>query len=258
MLGHSINFDMKNYFLIFTTIQLLALDISYSSPETSSATIQVGIRGRWQTGNLNQIALNPAASLTILQPRFEFDLRGYYQFLRVNGFTAISDFWSSATYRHEAPHRFFPLIATNYGFAKSYKIDHSLLFGAGFGINLYRSSATSFFRLQFFSGYMNFKFENREPHVAVAFGNAAILAIPLQERINISWELHTYHSGKDSQFWGANNQLAIHYRVFKSLSVNLNHSTIFNKKTVENIHKSNTLLLFGIQYKFIKNNSQRR
>lgn len=246
---------MKKFILVFTIIQLLTLDIALPSPENSSTALQAGIRGRWQTGNLNQLALNPAANLSISQRKFDLDLRGYYQFLRVNGFTAISDFWTSAANRYQPTQRFFPLIAANYGFAKSYKIDHSLLLGTGFGVNLYAPTATSFFRLQFFAGYMNFQFESREPHTTPALGSAAMLTFPLQERVNISWELHTYYSGKDSQFWGANNQLMIHFKVLKSLSINLNHSTIFNKKTVENIKNTNTLLLFGIQHNFIKNNS---
>ncbi len=245
---------MKKFILVFTLIQLLTLDIALPSPKNASMALQVGIRGRWQTGNLNQLALNPAANLTISQGKFDLDLRGYYQFLRVNGFTAISDLWTSAAYRHQPTRRFFPLIAANSGFAKSYKIDHSLLLGAGFGVNLYNPAPTSFFRLHIFAGYMNFRFETRGPHTTPALGSAAILTFPLQERINISWELHTYHSGKDSQFWGANNQLMIHFKVLKSLSINLNHSTIFNRKTVENIKNTNTLLLFGIHYNFIKNN----
>jgi hypothetical protein len=57
---------------------------------------EIGIKGRRQTGNLNQLALNPTLKVVLYKKRFYTQLQGNYQYLNVNNYPFISDFWSSA------------------------------------------------------------------------------------------------------------------------------------------------------------------
>ena len=52
---------------------------------------EIGLRGRWQMGNLNQLAINPNARLELSKTAFNTRLNANYQFLSVGNFTIISD-----------------------------------------------------------------------------------------------------------------------------------------------------------------------
>ena len=51
----------------------------------------------------------------------------------------------------------------------------------------------------------------------------------------------------------ANNQLVLLFKLFRNFSLSANHSIIFNNKTVADIKKINTLMMFGIRYQFQNN-----
>ncbi|MGH1363994.1 MAG: DUF481 domain-containing protein [Calditrichia bacterium] len=239
----------KNQIILQVALaSLLLTPNAYSQPDSLSIAVEIGLKGRWQTGNLNQLAINPDASLVLSKAAFSSEVQASYQYLRVNGFVAISDFWTMGILRHRPNRTLFPMLATNYGFAKSYKIDHSFLIGPGVGINLYNNSPGDFLRVQVFAGYMNIKFESKDPHSTAAIGTISQSAFSISKRMNIAWDFQTYNPGLDAEYWGFNNRIIIHYMVIKNMSLNLGHTVIFNNKTVASIKKTNGLMLFGIQY----------
>lgn len=222
--------------------------IGLSQKDSLSVNAELGIRGRWQTGNLNQLGLNPDARLLLSNTKIALDFRASYQYLRVERFTAISDFWTSGLISYTPTRRFFPILAGYYGFAKSYKIDQSLFVGTGAGSNIINKSNRSFLQIHAFVGYFQFEFEEQDIHSTFAIGSIMKAAIPLGKPFHITWQLDTYHATFDSDLWGASNVIMINYQISKKLFLNLSHNTIFNNQSATNIKKVNTLMMFGIRY----------
>ena len=239
---------IKHKYLLITLLQAILLSSAFSQTDTLTISSEIGLRGRWQTGNLNQLALNPTAHLLFSKKAFQAEVKGIYQFLRVEGFTIISDFWINGMVQLVPHKRIYPLITTNYGFAKSYKIGHSLLVGGGLGINLYQKSPRSFLQVNAFAGYMDLQFENEPRLSAPSLGTLLKAAVPIADRIHLSWELQTYHPDFNREYWGANNIVRLHFQVVKNLSLTASHHTIFNNKAITGIQKTNTLMLFGLQF----------
>ncbi|MEM7371157.1 MAG: hypothetical protein AAF587_21255 [Bacteroidota bacterium] len=206
-----------------------------------------GLRGRWQTGNLSQIGINPYGRLTLMHPTYRSEWQVSYQYMNVSGFTVISDLWANGFHAISPQKRLHPLLAIYTGFAKSYKITESLVTGAGAELNLYQQSPMNFVRAHLFGGYMHVQFEQESPHTALAVGTGIRSAFPLGKRIQLLWDFDTYHSTKETAFWGANNRLVLLYPLFKGLSLNLSHTIIFNNKTFPDLKKTNSLMQFGIQ-----------
>lgn len=225
----------------------------FAQSDSLSVNLELGLRGRWQTGNLNQFAINPTASLKLSKTTFDLELNSQYQFLKVSGFTAIKDFWNIGIYRHRPGRKIYPMLATNLGFAKSYKIDHSYLAGGGVGLNLYRKSPIKYIRINVFAAYLDLAFATEIPHSSFAVGSNLKGSFPLVKGMIFNWELHSFLSGTDTEYLGVNNLLQLHYKVSKSLFLTLSHNMIYNKKQIPDIEKVNTLMLFGIQYQIHNN-----
>ncbi len=60
---------------------------------------------------------------------FNAEIHSNYQYLKVGGFTAVSDLWTIGVFRIQSEKQFFPMATTVFGFAKSYKIEHSVMLG---------------------------------------------------------------------------------------------------------------------------------
>ncbi|MEE9213720.1 MAG: hypothetical protein V3U54_02860 [Thermodesulfobacteriota bacterium] len=56
----------------------------------------------------------------------------------------MNDLWAMGIHRYNPDGTIFPLIATNYGFAKSYNIKQSFLIGAGAGRNIRNNSLPNY------------------------------------------------------------------------------------------------------------------
>ena len=119
---------IKNYIAFLYFLAILLLSPLFISAQNDSLTTQVelGLRGRWQTGNLNQFVINPEARISLSKNSFSTTLNATYQYLSVEEFTAINDLWIYSEFNWQSHKKVFPLIASYYGFAASYKIDQSL------------------------------------------------------------------------------------------------------------------------------------
>lgn len=234
--------------IVLSLFILLGWQSLRSQSDSLRIQLEVGLRGRWQSGNLNQLGLNPHGKLLLANSHQRSDWQATYQYLTVEGFAIISDFWLSGFHAFQPNKRIHPLAAVFTGFAKSYKITESLVSGVGAEVNIHQASAMNFLRMHLFAGYMHVTFQQELPHTALAIGSGLRSAFPLGKRLQVIWELDTYHSSKEVAFWGANHRLILLYPIFKGISFNLSHTTIFNNKTFPELKKTNTLMLFGIQF----------
>ena len=189
---------------------------SQSSKDSLSIKGRLGLMGRWQTGNLNQISIMPNGGISFDKSSYYTEFNASYHYLKVGGFNAINDFWTYGLFQYQPNHRVFASIHTIIGFAKSYKIDHSIVMGIGGGVNIHKKSSLNFLQIHLYTAYLNFQYETENPHEAVAIGSQIRAMLPLNNHINFRWELSTFHSLKDTNFWGGGNLIQLNILVLKT------------------------------------------
>lgn len=212
----------------------------------------IGLLGRWQTGNLNQISLMPTGSISMAKPSYYANVNASYHFLRVNGFDVINDFWANGLFQYKPANSIYPSFHTTVGFASSYLIDHSSLTGVGLGANIHQKKR-SYLQAHLFTAYLNFKYQEESPHTALGLGSLIRANIPINGQVMLHWVFSTYHSTKEPGFWGGGNLFRLNIMLLKSLSLNITHQSYYNNKTATTIKNTNTEMLFGIQYNFSNN-----
>ncbi|MBL4708235.1 MAG: DUF481 domain-containing protein [Flavobacteriales bacterium] len=235
-----------------TILFFVLLSSAYSFGQNDSLKIrtEIGVRGRLQTGNLNQFAINPNAKLGISKDKFNTEFQADYQYLNINDFVVKSDFWSSGIYQHRPNRRMYPMAIARYGFSKSYRINQSILSGIGAGVNIRKKSPTDLIQLNAFTGYMNIEFENDIKHISIVGGLLIKMMHSISKRIHVLWDLNSYHSSTDNQFWGLYNLVMIQYKIHKNIALNLSYNSTHNNKTIVGMKKTNTLMLFGFNYQY--------
>jgi hypothetical protein len=124
--------------------------------------------------------------------------------------------------------------------------------GIGLDWNLRNKSMSDKIQLNVFTGYMKFEFETTDSHSSLASGFLSKLTHPISGNLNIIMEMQSYHSATTSTIWGVVNKISIQYKLPKNLFLNITHKIIYNSKTVADIKKGNTILLFGISYRYNK------
>lgn len=215
---------------------------------------EVALLGRRQTGNLDQLGLNPSARLSLQKNAYSVEVSGNYQFLEVNYFRSINDLWINGLLKIKPTERVYPFAIAYYGFADSYRIDESLVAGVGAGINVFEHSLKKFLQVHLHGGYASLDFQEALSQSSPIVGSLIKARVPIdQGKLSLLWEFHSYHSLEDKQFEGVNNILQIRFSVFKGLHLNVSHTTIFNNTVNEGIAKTNTLMMFGLAYAFNKN-----
>ncbi len=236
-------------FLLGVTHSIAQSPSSNPSSEYSSYIKgRLGLMGTWQTGNLDQLSVLPNGGISIVKNAYFAEFNASYHYLNVRGFNAINDFWTYGLFQHQPNHRVFPSIHTIMGFARSYKIEHSIVTGAGGGINVKKKSPDNFLQLHLYGSYLNFQYEMEGTHKAVAIGSLIRAMLPIKTHISLRWELSTFHSLWETNFWGGSNLLQLNISVLRNLSMNLSHQSYYNHQTAMDIENTNTEMLFGIQY----------
>ncbi len=220
--------------------------------DTLQVNGQIGLLGRWQTGNLSQLSVMPNGALLLDNRSFHAGLSVSYHFLRVNGFTVKDDLWINGLFQSQPDHRWYFSAHAVVGYAASYRIDHSSLSGAGLGWNIRPRRGEDFVQLHVFAGYLNFKYQIELQHAAVGLGSLLRVSLPVGDRLRLRWELTSYHSARTTDFWGGGNLLQLHFLLTPRFSVNITHQTYYNHQTVEPIEQTNTEMLFGVNYSFSK------
>lgn len=238
---------------LFTLLSVFILANASAQSDTLTFRSDLTILGRRQTGNLNQFGFNPSIRLSLGKSSFNAEVAATYQLLEVNGFRSINDFWTTGIVRLNPTQRLYPFAVTYYGFADSYKIERSLVGGAGAGLNVFSKSPRHYFQVHLFGGYSNVEFEEANSQSSPAFGTFLKSELPLfKNLLGLLWELHSYHSLEDDQFVGVNNLLNLRLALPKGFSLNVSHTTIFNNTVNEGIAKINTLMMFGLAHSLTK------
>ena len=122
--------------------------------------------------------------------------------------------------------------------------------GIGGGINIHKKSPVIFLQVHLYGAYLNFQYEMENTHEAVAIGSLIRAMIPLNAHIKFRWELSTFHSMKEANFWAGGNLIQLNILVLKNLFLNVSHQSYYNHQTAIGIENTNTEMLFGIQYQF--------
>ncbi len=244
---------MKKLLSALSFISLFFVNIAQAQDSLSVHT-EIAMRGRRQTGNLDQFGINPSVKTALGSRAFNTELTGNYQFLKVNDFTSINDLWVNGIFRLIPDKRIYPFAITYYGFADSYKIDQSLIGGAGAGINLLSDSPHKTLQVHLFGGYADVDFAPTSSviatHSSAAIGSFVRGDFSIaRSRFDIHWEFHSYHSVSNSDFYGASNLIDVRYALIKGLHLSASHSTIFNNTSNEGIARTNTLLMFGLAFR---------
>jgi len=241
---------MKTTVLI--TIILFCLQNS-AIAQTDSLFVngEIGVRGKWQTGNFAQFVINPNGKITIKKKKNRMEIRANYEFLKVNSGSLINDFWSYAIYQYDSNKTIYPIAMTHYGFAESYAIDQSLIGGLGLGGNVIKKRKHSFLQANIFTGYLNLKYKNTPIHSATILGSYVQLKFPIKKNsIYCMVDSHSYISLKNSNYHSFNSRALLLFKVIKNFGVTMTYSLVYNNNNPSVISKTNGKLVFGLNYAF--------
>lgn len=211
----------------------------------------IGIRGKWQTGNFAQFVINPSGKIIVEKKRTRIEVQANYEFLKVNKGSLINDFWTYGMYQYNSEKTIFPMAMTHYGFAQAYAIDHSLIGGLGIGINAIKKNKHSFLQANIYMGYLNLKYENAPIHKAASMGSYVRLKFPLKKDVIYAMlDSHAYISLKNSDYHSFNSRMILLFQIVKNFGVNMTYSLVYNNNNPSVISKTNGKLVFGLNYAF--------
>lgn len=240
---------MNRLFQLTILFLVLFISPSLAQSDSSSNHFSFGLRGRKQTGNVNQLGLNPSLDFGFSRGVSQTLLSANYDFLRINGNQVVSDLWLSGLFKGNSSKKVYTIARAFYGFAKSYRIDQSFMGGLGIGTILRSESGPEFIEFNAFAGYMDIDYDDGANHSAPALGILIKASIPIvKDKLSLSWQLDTYNSMNDVGFWGLSNRTTLVYPLLKRISLNVIHTTIFNNVVSDTIQRTNTLMLFGFTY----------
>lgn len=237
----------KIYMVLFLLLQ------SVINAQTNGLQLkgELGVRGKWQTGNFAQFVINPNGQLIIEQKRTRFEVQANYEFLKVNQGSLINDFWSYGLYQYNFGKTFFPMAITHYGFAQAYAIDRSLIGGGGVGINIINKNEFNYLQANLFAGYLNLKYENTAVHEATGLGSYVKVKFPLKnDLLYCILDSHAYMSLRNSDYHSFNSRIILVFQVVKRFGVNMTYRLVYNNNNPSVIEKTNGKLVFGLNYTF--------
>lgn len=236
--------------MTLTAFSLFLYIFSYGQTDSTSIGGFVGLRGMWQTGNLDQLSLMPNGKIGLTHPKHYAEVLGTYHYIKVGDFEAKNDLWLYSLYQYTPNNLFYLSANVVSGFAVSYRIDHSIVAGVGGGVNIIKNSPRKYFQFHLYGSYLDFQFVGEKALQSFALGSLLRANIPINQWFNFQWELGSYHAMKETSFWGSGNLLQLVFNLSKNFSLNISHQTYYNHQTASNIEKTNTQMLFGFQYSF--------
>jgi len=212
---------------------------------------EIGVRGKWQTGNFAQFVINPSGKIILEKKRNRIEIQANYEFLKVNQGSLINDFWTYGMYQYNSDKTIFPMAMSHYGFAQAYAIDHSLIGGVGIGLNAIKKSTHRLLQANIFIGYLNLKYENAPIHKAASMGSYVRFKFPIKkELVHAILDSHAYVSLNDSDYRSFNSRVALLFQIVKDFGVNITYSMVYNNNNPSVISKTNGKLVFGLSYIF--------
>ncbi|UTW63603.1 DUF481 domain-containing protein [bacterium SCSIO 12741] len=231
------------------TIPLFAQQSDSLETDSLQWEIRAGMMGQWQKGNLNQWSVMPNALIRAYKKTFLVELMAKYSYVQVEGITPINDFWTKAIFQYRPTQRLYPVAHSINGFAKSFGIDHSFVNGVGGGVNLIKNNS-SYLQLHALGTYLNLQFSNSSPHSSFALGSLIRARLPISKNLSFLWELSTYHSTRQSAFWGGGNEVSLEFKITRRFFALINHQLFYNNIAAEGVEKLNTQTLLELSYQF--------
>ena len=195
----------------------------------------------------------PNGKVWLTHPAHHAEVLGTFQYIKVDGFEAKNDLWLSALYQYRPDRRFYLSGHAVSGFASSYRIDHSIVAGVGGGVNVIKYSPRKYFQFHIYGSYLDFKYEREEALQSFALSSLLRANIPMAKWFAVQWELGTYHSMTQTDFWGGSNLFQLIFNLTQNFSLNISHQLYYNHQAASGIAKTNTQMLFGFNYSFSKN-----
>ena len=210
---------------------------------------EIGLRGVWQTGTLNQLIITPTGKLKVENSHVHLEANARYDFFLVSGMTIKNDLWSDIYFQFNPSGKIYPFMSGLTGFSQSYKIDYSNQVAVGIGANLVDRKSNRYFQANLGVGYFNLKYTQEIPHHAISLAPLLKMKMPIiGKKLALSLDFIGYLSLHNTDYFGLHNQLGLHVLLTKGFSIHLNHTTIYNKISPQNIASINTKLLFGMTY----------
>ena len=238
-------------------LMLFALSSGLAQDKADSLRIEgeLGIRGKWQTGNFAQFVVNPNARLNLETKKAFIELRSNYELLKVNGGSLINDLWSYGLVQYQQEQTLFPMAIIHYGFSQAYAIDRSWVGGVGVGINLLPTSQSASLQSNFFLGGMDLKYEGARAHTAFSVGSYLKLEIPLKnEAVRCFIDSHTYLSLQNTSYHSLNARAILSFRLLQHLYANVTYRLVYNNNNPSVSTNTNGKLIFGFNYTFTNKN----
>lgn len=234
-----------------TTILLLLILGFTANAQQDSLRIngQIGLRGLWQTGTLDQLVATPSGKLTIEHNKVHLEANTRYDFFLVNGSTVKNDLWFDLYFQLHPANRFYPFLSGLSGFSQSFRMDYSTQVALGIGANLIQRKPNRYIQANIGLGYFNLKYNQEIPHHSISLAPLLKIRMPFPgKRLACSIDLMGYFSLLDTDYMGLHNQVGLHIFLAKGFSIHLNHTTNYNRTNPVNIAPTNTKLSFGITY----------
>lgn len=234
---------LPGWFLSFTTS-------SHAQQDSVVWKGVVALMGSWQTGNLNQLGINPKLRINTSRKRIKASLQSTYHYMEVEGHSILNDFWNSLELRQNKAQKVVPAMHLVYGLAHSYRINHSLVGGLGAVWKAINSSKGHKLELHGYAGYMDFQLEGTNAHRAPALSSALHAQLTLGGSTKLMWNFRSFHSMQDAAYSGIDNALVLSTRISKKLHLNLSHQLYHHYTSAALIKKTNTFSMIGFNYTF--------
>ena len=199
-----------------------------------------------QSGNLNQVGGNGMALLNATRKQWSGTLSTAYQYVRVEGFTVVNDWWSYALAKRSYTRRVHPIGMAYYGFANSFGINSATVGGAGVGLQLLAASPTKFVRLNTIGGYMHFDYSTAEDATGAVANTFLNASWPVGKHTILGWQTHAYWVPAFEDVYGFQNSVQLALPLTKRLNFTVSHLLVYSQRVDAGKEQLNTTLLAGL------------
>ncbi|ANQ52360.1 DUF481 domain-containing protein [Flammeovirga sp. MY04] len=232
--------------LLFSTLLLISSYVFSQEIDTLKWDNRISLIGRHQSGNLNQYSIMPTWRSTLHNSKINAVLDVNYQYIKVEEFEVVDDFWVSGMLQYGHQQKVYPIVYGLNGFAQSYHIDKSSFLGGGMGWNILKQKPNSYLQLHVMAGYLNFQFTETPLHEAFSWSGFIRTKFPISKMFQLEWEVLTYQSMKDTEYMGFGNLLVFNFMLNKWLGLNVRHQIYYDHKEVPLTENLNSIAYFGL------------
>ena len=186
------------------------------------------------------------ALLNATKKQWSGTLSASYQYVRVEGFTVVHDWWNYALLKRGYTKRLHPVGMLYYGAAKSFGMERALVGGVGVGLNVVRKSPVKFVRINTIVGYLNFNYSINSSVEGAVLNSFLNASWPLGKQAQLNLQTHGYLAPNESDVYGFQNTVQLAFPITRQVSATLSHMLVYSERVDEGKEQLNTTLLAGI------------